>query len=143
MRAVRPQCCPVVVVALLFNSRVVRWACHGVQADFKSACKPWWGRTVCGAVPECVPLSPIYPRPPCARVLGVCQADEVRAEPALPGHRVMMPGDKEAATAAHRREHGIPLDHVTSGHLLQWAERLKVAPPKFTTPAAELPPSKL
>jgi LDH2 family malate/lactate/ureidoglycolate dehydrogenase len=40
-----------------------------------------------------------------SRLLG-----EVRAEPALAGERVLVPGDLEAASAAERRVRGIPLD---------------------------------
>lgn len=56
-------------------------------------------------------------------------SDDVRAEPATTGERVMLAGDKEIETARHRAKHGIPLDDDTSAELRAFAQSFDVDSP--------------
>lgn len=53
--------------------------------------------------------------------------DEVRALPAVPGRKVLVHGDKEAAAYADRRKNGVPLYHKTVSELKTIADGLGVS----------------
>ena len=53
--------------------------------------------------------------------------DEVRALPAVPGRKVLVHGDKEAAAYADRRKNGVPLYHKTVSELKAIADGLGVS----------------
>jgi len=55
--------------------------------------------------------------------------DDLRAQPARPGQRVMAPGDPELAHAAERARTGIPLDPVTWQAFADLAAKWCIAPP--------------
>ncbi len=56
--------------------------------------------------------------------------EDLRGQPALPGQRVMAPGDVEKAEAARREREGIPVDRVTWEALAAEAGRFGVAVPE-------------
>lgn len=53
-------------------------------------------------------------------------AEDIRAEPAHPGHKVMLPGDREIETARKRKVEGIPLDEATVDALRNLAGKYDV-----------------
>jgi LDH2 family malate/lactate/ureidoglycolate dehydrogenase len=65
--------------------------------------------------------------------------EDLRAQPAQPGQRVMAPGDVEKAEAERRAREGIPIDRTTWASLKQAAERYgcKVPEERRTSEAAE------
>jgi LDH2 family malate/lactate/ureidoglycolate dehydrogenase len=54
--------------------------------------------------------------------------DALRASPALPGRKVLAPGDREWAEAEARARDGIPLDPATRTAFSALAERLGIDP---------------
>ncbi len=56
--------------------------------------------------------------------------DELRAQPARPGRRVMAPGDPEWAAWDERSAHGVPIDAATWDDLAGFGLRCGCAPPE-------------
>ncbi len=57
--------------------------------------------------------------------------DALRSEPALEGQQVMVPGDPERLTYAHRQESGIPMPDAVLVELNAMANDLGVRPPRL------------
>jgi LDH2 family malate/lactate/ureidoglycolate dehydrogenase len=62
--------------------------------------------------------------------------EELRALPAIEGHRVLVAGDKEAAAFDDRERRGIPVSDATIGELRSISERLGVSADRYASPLA-------